>query len=218
MTKGKAAISIVVLVIATAAGVITIGDFFLDLWELFGSRTPTSVDRPVSLRRLALPVPSASPLTSSIPIPLVSPVLAPTPIPTPTPAATPTTTPVPPLGKQLEEALSVYYSTAQGKALRIVAEDAVLRNDYWTAIRAASATPSSSAQAENLAFVVACAIEDGSYDFAAEAADEVYTTTIGDRLKIDVIEARRRATSGATPVASEAMPSAADRESMACFK
>ena len=80
-----------------------------------------------------------------------------------------------------------------------------------------SATSYSSDQATNLAFVVACAIEDGLYDFASEAADKVRYTLDRDRLKIDVLKARRRATSEATPVASEAIRSTVDRESMACF-
>ena len=197
MIKGKA-ISIttfVSLLIATAAGVITIGQFGFHLWEPFGNRT--SIESPVP------PVTSTATTT-----PVVLPV-------TLTPTHTPT--PVPPLDRQLEEALSVTRSSARSVALLIVAQDAVLERDYWTAIRAASATSSSSAQAKNLAFVVECAIEDSLYDFAAEAADKVKYTSDRDRLKINAIEARRRATSEATPIASEAMPSAVDRESMACF-
>ena len=86
----------------------------------------------------------------------------------------------------------------------------MLKRDYWTAIRAASASPSSSARAANLGFVVKCAIEDGLYDFAATAADKVPRTSDRDRLKINVIEARRRTTSTVEPVDG-------DRESMACL-
>ena len=156
--------------------------------------------------------PSESPIPSGFSVPLASPIAYPV-----TSIPTPTTTPIPPLDRQLEVALSVDYSGAQSDALRIVAEDAVLRMDYWTAIRAASATPYSSDQATNLAFVVACAIEDDLYDFASEAADKVRYTSNRDRLKVDVLKARRRATSEVTPVASEAIRSTVDRESMACF-
>ena len=136
-----------------------------------------------------------------------------TPNPTLEPTATATTTPIPPLGRQLQEALSVSRSSAKSVALSIAAQDAVLRRDYWTAIRAASATPYNSSQAENLAFVVRCAIEDQLFDFAAEAADKVRLTSDRDRLKIEVIEARRE-------VALELSPNMSDRasrESMACF-
>ena len=101
-------------------------------------------------------------------------------------------------------------TSARDFALLVVAQDAVLKKDYWTAIRAASATPSFSAQAKNLAFVVRCAIEDELYDLGAEAADRVKYRSDRDRLKIDVIEARKRAT-------SEVVPLVANRESMACF-
>ena len=65
-----------------------------------------------------------------------------------------TPTPIPPLGKQLARALSVSGSDAQGDALLEVAQHAVLLMDYWTAIRAAEATPYNSEQAFNLSFVV----------------------------------------------------------------
>ena len=100
---------------------------------------------------------------------------------------------MPLLDRQLEEALSVTATAARNRALLIVAQDAVLARDYWTAIRAASASPSDSAQVENLTFVGRCAIEDGQYDFAAEAADKIRTNSARDSLKIEVIEARKRA-------------------------
>ncbi len=61
-------------------------------------------------------------------------------------SATATPTPVPPLGRQLEEALLVDIRSSQNTALFIVAQDAVLARDYWTAIRAASSTAWDSAQ------------------------------------------------------------------------
>ena len=143
-----------------------------------------------------------------------SPVQLPSPRPTLIVTATPT--PIPPLDKQLEEALSVATTSVRNKALLLVAQNAVLLGDYLTAIKAASATPSSSAQATNLAFVVRCAIEDGLYDFAAEAADKVKVTSARDSLKVEVIEAR-----GRTPLdkgqPTDGTGSHADRESMACF-
>ena len=184
MTRGEAIliVAVVLMAIGALADVITISQFGFHLWGLFENRT--SVDRSTSLGQLTSPVPTVT--------------------------LTATPTPVPPLDRQLEEALSVSSSSARNVALLIVAQHAVLDRDYWTAIRAASATPSSSAQAKNLDFVVKCAIEDGLYDIAAEAAAKVRFTSDRDRLKIDVIEARRRAT-------SDVMPSDVDRESMDCF-
>ena len=184
MTRGKPIwiVALVLMALGGLADVITISQYGFHLWEPFESSTSTK--------------PSTSLGQSASPVPTI--------------ALTATPTPVAPLDRQLEEALSVASSSARNVALLIVAQNAVLKRDYWTAIRAAFATPSSSAQAKNLAFVVECAIEDGLYDTAAEAADKVKATSARDRLKIDVIEARRRAT-------SEIVPSDVDRESMACF-
>jgi hypothetical protein len=191
----------VVIVLLTAiAAVITIGQFVLHWWDLPFAGGSTSVP----------PAPASAPpqRQRESPVPIAVPILVPTATPTVGPTTTPT--PVAHLNKQLEEALSVSKSSAKNKALLIVAQDAVLKKDYWTAIRAASATPYSSAQAKNLGFVVRCAIEDGLYDFAAEAANKVKYTSDRDRLKLDVIEARRRATSKVEPLEG-------DREAMACF-
>lgn len=128
----------------------------------------------------------------------------------PVSSATATPTPVPPLDRQLDEALSVDITSSQNSALFIVAQDAVLAKDYWTAIRAASATATNSAQAKSLAFVVRCAIEDGLYDLAAEAAGEIRITSDRDEAKIEVIKARRWEATGV-------VPSHLGRESMACF-
>lgn len=133
--------------------------------------------------------------------------------PTPTLSATPTPTPVPPLNSQLKEALSVDGNSARGAALLEVAQHAVLQNDYWTAIRAASATPYNSEQAVHLSFVVRCAIEDGEYRLAAEAANQIKYNSVRDLLKIEVIEARRLATFELDRLRYER----ASRISMACF-
>ena len=190
----------VIVLLTAIAAVITIGQFVLHWWDLPFAGGSTSVP----------PAPASAPpqRQRESPVPIAVPILVPTATPTVGPTTTPT--PVAHLNKQLEEALSVSKSSAKNKALLIVAQDAVLKKDYWTAIRAASATPYSSAQAKNLGFVVRCAIEDGLYDFAAEAANKVKYTSDRDRLKLDVIEARRRATSKAEPLEG-------DREAMACF-
>ena len=173
---------VLLMSIGVIADAITISQLGFHLWEPFGSGG--RIERSTSSDQLAPPPPTLT--------------------------ITPTPTPVPPLDRQLEEALSVAGTSARNAALFIVAQDAVLTRDYWTAIRAASATPSTSAQAQNLAFVVRCAIEDRLYVFAAEAADRIKATSARDLLKIEVIEARRWAT-------SEVLPSYADREAMACF-
>ena len=190
----------VIVLLTAIAAVITIGQSVLHWWDLPFAGGSTSVP----------PAPASAPpqRQRESPVPIAVPILVPTATPTVGPTTTPT--PVAHLNKQLEEALSVSKSSAKNKALLIVAQDAVLKKDYWTAIRAASATPYSSAQAKNLGFVVRCAIEDGLYDFAAEAANKVKYTSDRDRLKLDVIEARRRATSKVEPLEG-------DREAMACF-
>ena len=185
---------VVITGMSAIADAITISQFGFHLWEPFGSGSKT--ERP------------KSPGQSASPLPTIRVTATPTPVPPTRVTATPT--PVPPLDRQLEEALSVSSTSARNVALFIVAQDAVLTRDYWTAIRAASATPWNSAQAKNLAFVVRCAIEDRLYVLAAEAADKIKTNSARDRLKIEVIEARRWST-------SEILPSYVDRESMACF-
>ena len=190
-TRVKAIASLVFISVTTIAAVITIGQFVLH-WDLPFGGSSTSVP--------ASATPASPERQRESQVPTATSTVGPT--------ATPT--PVAHLNKQLEEALSVGSSSARSEALLIVAEDAVLMRDYWTAIRAASATPYSSAQAKNLGFVVRCAIEDGLYDFAAEAASKVRYRSARDRLKIDVIEARRRTTSDLRPLDD-------DREAMACF-
>ena len=192
----RAIASVAIALLTTIAAVITIGQLVLHWWDLPFGGGASVPPAPAPTQRQRESIPAAVPIL----------------VPTVTPTVEPTTTPTPVahLNRQLEEALSVALSSAQSEALFIVAQDAVLKRDYWTAIRAASATPYSSAQAKNLGFVVRCAIEDGLYDFAAEAADKVTYTSDRDRLKIDVIEARRRATSKVEPLEG-------DREAMACF-
>ena len=191
MTRSKAIVVVlgVLAAVGAFADLITISQYDFHLWDLLGGSSNT--EHSTSLDQSASPRPTL--------VPTVSP--------------SPTPTPVSPLDRQLEEALSVDRSSARNAALFIVAQDAVLTRDYWTAIRAAAATPSSSQQARSLAFVVRCAIEDGLYVLAAEAASRISATGARDSLKIEVIEARRQSD-------SEVVPSPVDRvsrESIACF-
>ena len=158
-----------------------------------------------------LPAASSIPSPTTLPTPTVTPTPTIAPIPTPEPSATP----VPPLDKQLAEALSVESYAKRGEALLIVAQHAVLELHYETAITAASAIPSSSVQSKALSFVVSCAIEDGLFNFAAEAASQIESYASRDTQKIRVIEARKRVSSDAEPFLSEV--TRFYRSSMACF-
>ena len=125
-----------------------------------------------------------------------------------TPTASPT--PAPPLDKQLEEALTISGTTARDSALFIVAQDAVINMDYWTAIRAADATSNSTPEAQSLSFLARCAIEDGKYDMAAEAAAKVANTTPRNQMQLEVIAARKSAPSAQASYSD-------DRQNMDCF-
>ena len=125
-------------------------------------------------------------------------------------AATASPSPVPPLEEQLRDALAVSGSSSKNMALFKVAQHAVLLMDYWTAIRAADASPGSSSQAESLSFVVKCAIEDGKYEMAAEAAARIGGNSTRDRMRNEVIDARKSASSVQSL-------SGVDRTGMACF-
>ena len=172
-------------IVGAIGGLITINYFVVDLAELI--RNGTSIERPTLLENSVGPDSASGATATSTEATDTSTEAIAT-----STEATATPTPIPPLDRQLEEALSVNGKTARNRALRIVAENAVLVRDYWTAITAASASPSSSAQAENLTFVGRCAIEDGQYNFAAEAADKIHSSSDRDRLKIEVLEARKR--------------------------
>ena len=188
--KEITAVSVVVLaVMGGIANTITISQFGFHLWEPITS--------------------SSKELNENPPDPLA--------VPNPTPTVSPTATPVTPLEKQLKLALSVDTYSVRDKALFLVAQNAVVLRDYRTAIRAASAAPTYSAQANSLAFVVGCAIEDGLYDLAAEAAGKVKTTSVRDRLKIKVIESRKKSTSDYKTRHEDVIVSLVDRESMTCF-
>ena len=125
-----------------------------------------------------------------------------------TPTASPT--PVPPLDKQLGEALTISNKTARGSALFIVAQDAVINTDYWTAIRAADASPNDTSEAQSLSFVARCAIEDGNHDIAAEAAARIESDTVRNQMQLEVISARKSAPSTQTPYGG-------NRDNMTCF-
>jgi len=189
MTRPKTILATVVLLagLSAIADLITISQYDFHLWDPFVGNSSTDH--------------SASPSRSASPRPAL------------TLTATPTPTPVPPLDRQLEEALSVSGSSGRDAALFIATQDAVLTKDYWTAIRAAGASPSSSSQARSLGLVVRCAIEDGLYDLAAKAASKVRSPSSRDSLKIKVIDARRMADS---EVATSSV-GRDNRRSMACF-
>ena len=182
-------VGVVLTVIGVIANVVTISQFGFYLWE---------------------PITNGSKIVRANPSARLE-------SPSPTLTITATPTPVPPLDKQLEVALSVSSTSSRNEALFLVTQNAVLLRDYRTAIRAASSTPSRSAQAENLAFVVVCAIEDELYDLAAEAADKISVSSERDRLKIEVIESRKNATSDYKTRHEDVIISYVDRDSMNCF-
>lgn len=126
-----------------------------------------------------------------------------------TPTASPT--PVPSLNRQLEEALAISDKAARDRALFIVAKDAVIKTDYWTAIRAADASPGEISEARSLSFVAICAIEDGNYDLAGEAAVRIGDDVVRNKVQLEAIEARKSSPSGQ-------IPHDGDRENMNCFR
>lgn len=182
MTRNIIIWTVITGTIGAIGGLITINYFVVDLVGLI--RNGTSIDGSTLPDGLVEPHSLSERLTSEASLTLTK--------------STVTPTPIPPLDKQLEEALSVSSSSARDKALSIVAQNAVFVRDYWTAITAASASPSSSAQAANLIFVGRCAIEDAKYNLAAEAADKIRTRSARDSLKIEVLEARKRVATGGT--------------------
>ena len=169
----------------TTASLITIGGF---AYLAFGVIIPNN-DASNSRPRVTYP---PSVVTEPFAVPAASPVLV-EPRSTVTPAPTATPTPIPPLDEQLERALTIPGSTAQGEGLAVVASQAILLGDYWTAIRAAAATPGSTKQASNLELVVKCAIEDEQFSMAAEAASRVAGSTSQGRLMIMALEAQESA-------------------------
>ena len=169
----------------TTASLITIGGFAFFVIGAIASYCGTSDNRPQVTH--LLPV-----VAEPFAMPSVSPILV-EPQPTATPAPTPTPTPIPPLGEQLEWALSIDGVVARGDGLKAVAIQAVLLTDYWTAIRAAAATPNISAQAINLELVIDCAVEDGQFSMATEAANMVESLSSRNDLMIKALEAREPA-------------------------
>ena len=88
----------------------------------------------------------------------------------------------------LEAAKRVRGSTAQGQALRVVAEHAVRMGNYSIAIDAGRATNSSSAGSETLEFVAICAAKKGNFEFATKAAKEIPSTSIHDKTTIEILK------------------------------
>lgn len=177
----------------TTASLITIGGFAYLVVGVIISNGATSDSRPQVTH--LLPV-----VAEPFAVPAVSPILV-APQPTATPMPTPTPTPIPPLGEQLEWALSIEGIAARGDGLKAVAIQSVLLSDYWTAIRAAAATPDISAQATNLELVIDCAIEDGQFSMATEAANMVESLSSRNDLMIKALASREAA------IRREAFPS-----------
>ena len=171
----RVCIAVLATVLIYWAALITVGESILDIKRyLFQHRSPVELN--VGSRHLL----SSSNNTPSIPI--LSPYMVEE-LPTKTPS------PIPPLDVHLEKALSITAYSPQGKALAIVATNAIIIDDYWTAIRAASLTPILSDQSTNLELVVKCAIEEGKFDIALEAASSVYLHSSQSRLTVMALEA-----------------------------
>ena len=209
-------LQILTVVVGIPAGLITIGGFAYWIYII-----STTDDEMLSFN----PMPVRPPLFTAEPfaVPVASPSVVnpqPTAVPTPapTPTITPTPTPIPPLGEHLERALSIYSSTSQGEGLASVAAQAILLGDYWTAIRAADATPSTSKQADNLELVVRCAIEDGRFSMATEAASRAANTKSQGRLMIMALEAQEAAIE--RQVSSPSIPSTQlpQNRNLSCLK
>ena len=174
-------------IVGGIGGLITIT--FFGYW-IYGVISADNELQDSSLKAIGVGI--SSPPNNSVAIPAVTPSVV-EPQPTATPAPTPTPTPIPPLGEQLERALSISQYSAQGDGLVSVAVQAILLGDYWTAIRAAAATPQWSRQAINLELVIKCAIEDGQFSMATEAASRATAYSSQSRLMVMALEARELA-------------------------
>ena len=101
--------------------------------------------------------------------------------------ATTMPTPIPPFGIRLQLALSMDDEHKRSRALRSITFDAIVIGDYWTAIRAASAIPFDTTQALELSSVATCAVEEGLYELATEAAFRVQEKSAREDLKYFVV-------------------------------
>lgn len=172
-----AVVVVAFLILGGIADLISISRFGYHLWNLMDSSNSGEV-------KTSLDADSAQD-TPSIPTPTTVATTAPTPTPTP----------IPPLGRQLEVAISISSRSERDDALLAVAQHAISKKDYWTAFRAADASPSTSAQARSLALVVRCAIQDKEYALAEHAANKIKARNYRDGMKREVIEARNPSTS-----------------------
>ena len=178
LTIGTSVTSIMVI-----AALITIAECGIVVFNLPSSRSTTD--------QLTFPKQTINSGPASVPATTVY-----TPAPSPTPALTPTPTPVPPLGRQLKDALSISGRDARDAALLAIAQQAIQKRDYWTALRVAEASLSTGAQARALVHVGRCAIKDGMVAIASQAADRIKANNYRDRFRAEVIEARNPTASG----------------------
>ena len=167
---------------------------------------------------VVVPVCITGSATSNVPPPVGLTTPTSTPTFTPTPVFTPTQPPfqwVTPdssesLKEMLEAAKRVRRSTAQGQALRIVAQHAVRMGNYGIAIDAGQATYSSSAGSETLEFVAVCAAKKGNFEYATKAAKEIPSTSIHDKTTIEIlkIKSEQDANQGPEPYLAKSGPTA----------
>ena len=196
-------LQITAVVISVVAGLITIGGFMSNMCGIMDTGNESL---------------SGGPRATYPPPPPVEPALVPNALPflvDPRPTATPT--PMPPLGEQLERALSIGGTTARGEGLASVAVQAILLGDYWTAITAAAATPIASEQASTLELVMECAIEDGLYSMATEAASRTSSSYSRGRLMVMALKARESAIKDQVSAGSVPRERPA-RNSMSCLE
>ena len=198
-------------IVSALGGLITIGFF---VYSIVGLPSANKGIQSTGTEAIGVSLPEtnsvAMPVATSVAVPVAIPIVV-----EPQPTATPT--PVPPLQEQLDRALSIQSSSAQGEGLATVVVQAILLGDYWIAIRAAAATPSTYRQSTNLELVVKCAIEDGRFSMATEAASRARSSSSNSQLMILALKAREVAikdqlSSGSAP---EEHP---QRSSMLCLE
>lgn len=114
-----------------------------------------------------------------------------------TPFAAPTLEP--PTAQMLTSANSVKSRNERDRALRIVAESAVQVGNYEIAIRAGASSPIIEGRAKTLVFVARSATAAGLYDLADKAASEITLASVHDSMKIEILNARSIALTGAVP-------------------
>ena len=97
----------------------------------------------------------------------------------------------PSMREMSDAALSGGTPDGDDRASRKAAEIAVIVSDYEAAIKSASASPGLKAQSKALMFVARCAIEDGLFKFAADAASEIKLPDDRADVTVEVVKAQR---------------------------